>query len=36
VDYGVGMASYDKIHIPSFMKIDAGVQGILRFSLSNL
>jgi cytochrome c553 len=30
------MASYGKIYIPSFMKIGAGLQKLLRFCLSNL
>jgi hypothetical protein len=36
--YGVAteMVSYGMIHIPSFIKIGAGVQAILRFCLRNL
>jgi hypothetical protein len=34
--YGNGMASYGMMILPSFMKIGIGVQGILRFCLSNL
>jgi hypothetical protein len=30
------MASYGMIYIPSFMKIGAGVQIVLRFCLRNL
>jgi hypothetical protein len=30
------MGSSDMINLLSFMKIDTGVEGILRFSLSNL
>jgi hypothetical protein len=34
--YGVEMTSCDMIFLPSFMKICAGVQAILRFRLSNM
>jgi hypothetical protein len=34
--YAVAMASCGMTYLPSFMKIGTGVQGILRFRLSNL
>jgi hypothetical protein len=34
--YTFDMASCGIIYIPSFMKIDAGIQAILRFFLRNL
>jgi hypothetical protein len=30
------MASYDKIYMPSFIKIGAGVQAIIKFCPTNL
>jgi hypothetical protein len=34
--YAVEMASCGMVHVPRFMKIDTGVQGILRVCLGNL
>jgi hypothetical protein len=34
--YSVEMASHGMISIPSFMKIGAGIQAVLRFCLRNL
>jgi hypothetical protein len=36
MEYAVEMASCSKIHTPSFLKIGAGVQAILRFIFRNL
>jgi hypothetical protein len=36
MEYGIEMVSCDMIYVPSFMKIDAGIQAILRFSFRNL
>jgi hypothetical protein len=36
LEYGVEMVSCGVIYIPSFMKIDAGIQAILWFSLRNM
>jgi hypothetical protein len=36
MDYAVKMASRGMIYMPSFTKINAGVQAILRLSLRNL
>jgi hypothetical protein len=34
--YALDMASWDMIHIPSFMKVGRGVQAILKYYLGNL
>jgi hypothetical protein len=34
--YAVEMVSCDMIHVPSFMKMDTGVQAIIRGCLENL
>jgi hypothetical protein len=36
VKYAIEIASCDMIYIPSSMKVDTGVQAILRFRLRNL
>jgi hypothetical protein len=36
MEYAVEIGSYDVIYIPSFMKIGAGVETLLRFCLRNL
>jgi hypothetical protein len=36
MEYAVEMALYSMIYIPSFMKIFADVQAILRFCIRNL
>jgi hypothetical protein len=36
MEYGITMASCGMIYIPSFMKIDEGLQEILRFCLRDL
>jgi hypothetical protein len=35
-EYGVEMASGDVVYVASFIKTEAGVQAILRFSSRNL